>query len=256
MSRQISKRRTKNAIVIFAKSPTSGPVKTRLRKLLSSETAAELAEAFLYDTIETASRLTAVQLFLACIPSRRDPFFQKLAQLYQITLIDQKGKDLGERMASAFHEVKRQGFRKILIIGSDLPTLPFSHLRQAFTLLRQHEVVVGPSLDGGYYLIGISKQVPPIFDGIPWSTERVFLMTMEKILEAKVSCGLLPFWYDVDRPEDLRLLSLHLSLLHQGGQSVAARTGTVIEWIEKHYRTSQDLVTYSSLLDSPARLPL
>jgi len=225
---------TKNAIVIFAKSPTSGPVKTRLQDLLSSETVRRLAEAFLYDTIETARRLTAARLFLACIPDRHDPCFQKLAQEYRITLIDQKGRDLGERMAGAFHELKRRGFRKILIIGSDLPTLPLSHLQQAFGLLRQHEVVIGPSLDGGYYLIGISQRVPPIFDGIPWSTDRVFVITMEKILKAKISCGLLPFWYDVDRPEDLRFLSLHLSLLHQEGQRIATRTYRIMEAIRMH----------------------
>lgn len=229
----MQKRRAKNAVVIFAKSPTSGSVKTRLRSLLSSETARRLVEAFLYDTIETALRLTVAQIFLACSPSQRDPCFQKLAQCYRITLLDQKGRDLGERMAGAFHELKKQGFRKILIIGSDLPTLPISHLKQAFRLLRQQEVVIGPSLDGGYYLIGISQRVPAIFDGIPWSTERVFVMTMEKILKAKLSCGLLPFWYDVDRPEDLRFLSLHLGLLQQEGQRTATRTYRITESITK-----------------------
>jgi len=134
-------------------------------------------------------------------------------------------------MAEAFHELKKQSFRKILIIGSDLPTLPISHLQQALELLRQHDVVIGPSLDGGYYLIGISQQIPPIFDGIPWSTERVFVMTMEKILKAKLSCGLLPFWHDVDRPEDLRFLSLHLDLLQQEGQRIAPRTYKILESI-------------------------
>ncbi len=224
---------TKNAIIIFAKSPTSGPVKTRLQSLLRPETAVRLAEAFLHDAIETARRLTAAQLFLACSPSQRDPCFQKLAQRYRITLIDQKGKDLSQRMREAFREIKGRGFQKILIIGSDLPTLPSSHLQQAFRFLRQHEVVIGPSLDGGYYLIGISHQIPPIFDDIPWSTERVFVMTMKKILKAKLSCGLLPFWYDVDRPEDLRFLSLHLSLLHQEGQRIATRTYTMMESIRK-----------------------
>ena len=223
--------RTKNALVIFAKSPSSGSVKTRLQGLLSAETAGRLSEAFMFDTLETALRLTGVRLFLACSPSRRDPFFQKLARAYRITLIDQRGRDLGERMARAFHELKRQGFRKILIIGNDLPTLPTSHLRHAFRLLDQHDVVIGPSLDGGYYLIGISGQVPPIFDDMPWSTETVFTMTMEKILKAKLSCGLLPFWYDVDRPEDLYFLSLHLDLLRQEGRRTAARTHTMMKSI-------------------------
>ena len=225
----MQKRPTKNAVVIFAKSPTSGPVKTRLQNLLGPEAARRLAEAFLYDTIETARRLTAVQIFLACSPSQRDPCFQKLEQRYRITLIDQKGRDLGQRMSEAFRELKQRGFRKILIIGSDLPTLPISHLRQAFRLLLRYKIVVGPSLDGGYYLIGISQHVPPIFDGIPWSTEQVFVMTMEKILEAKLSCGLLPFWYDVDRPEDLRFLSQHLRLLRQKDQKTAARTMELLE---------------------------
>jgi len=231
MSKRKTASRTKDALVIFAKSPTSGSVKTRLQGPLSPETAARLAEAFLYDTIETARRLTVAHLFLACSPSQRDPCFQKLAQAYRITLIDQKGHDLGKRMAGAFHELKSRGFRKILIIGNDLPTLPISHLRQALRLLDQYEVVIGPSLDGGYYLIGISGQVPPIFDDIPWSTETVFAMTIEKILKAKLSCGLLPFWYDVDRPADLHFLSLHLDLLHQEGQRISKRTYTIMESI-------------------------
>jgi uncharacterized protein len=232
----MKKRPAKNAIIIFAKSPASASVKTRLRGLLSAETAGRLAEAFLYDTVEAALRLKEARLFLACSPGRRDPCFQALARRHRITLIDQKGKDLGQRMAAAFRELSRRGFRRILIIGSDLPTLPAPHLRQAFRLLRRQEVVVGPSLDGGYYLIGISQQVPPIFDGIPWSSEEVFSITLEKILKAKVSCGLLPFWYDVDRPEDLRFLRLHLRLLHQEGERVAERTSAMIEMIEKRYR--------------------
>ena len=230
---RMQKRATQNALVIFAKSPASGSVKTRLHGIISPETARGLAKASLYDTIETSLQLKGVQLVLACSPSEHDPFFQELARRYRIKLLGQKGEDLGERMAGAFRELKGQGFQRTLIIGSDLPTLPASHLRQALTLLRRHEIVIGPSLDGGYYLIGISEQVPPIFDAIPWSTDRVFVMTMEKILKAKLSCGLLPFWYDVDRPEDLRFLSLHLRLLRQKDQGIASRTAAVLDSINR-----------------------
>jgi rSAM/selenodomain-associated transferase 1 len=232
MPKQKPVRRTKDAVVVFAKSPDSGQVKTRLQNPLGPDTIRQLSEAFLYDTIQVAYGLTAARLFLACSPDQQDPFFQKLVQEYSLTLIDQKGYDLGERMANAFHELQSEGFRTIVIIGSDLPTLPLFHLRETLRLLRKHEVVIGPALDGGYYLIGISGKVPPVFDDIHWSTGRVFVMTMEKIMGAKISCGLLPFWYDVDRPEDLRFLRLHLDFLRQENPEIAERTHTVLEQIE------------------------
>jgi rSAM/selenodomain-associated transferase 1 len=229
MFKQKTESRAKNAIVIFAKSPESGHVKTRLQNPLRPENIRKLSEAFLRDTIKVASGLTAARFFLACSPDQNDPFFQKLAGEYRLALIDQKGSDLGERMANTFYELKSEGFGNIVIIGSDLPTLPLLHLRQAFRLLQKHEVVIGPALDGGYYLIGISGQVPPVFDDIPWSTDRVFVMTMDKIIKAKISCGLLPFWYDVDRPEDFRFLSLHLDFLRYKNPEIAKRTRELID---------------------------
>jgi rSAM/selenodomain-associated transferase 1 len=232
MPKQKPPSRPRNAIAVFAKSPSSERVKTRLQNPLGPGTIRELSEAFLRDTVEVASGLASARLYLACSPDRRDIFFQKLEQEYGLSLMDQKGRDLGERMAHVFRQLKKRGFQKILIIGSDLPTLPLAYLRQALTLLDQHEVVIGPSLDGGYYLIGISGSVPPVFDHIPWSTERVFLLTMEKVLDAKLSCGLLPFWYDVDRPEDLRFLKLHLDYLRQKKPEVAGQTRAILELIE------------------------
>ena len=118
-----------------------------------------------------------------------------------------------------------QEFEKVVIIGTDSPTLPPRFVDEAFGLLEQQDVVLGPACDGGYFLIGARGTAPRVFpQEMPWGTETVLTKTMARLVEQGVSFGLLPFWYDVDRPEDLSLLKLHLT---SQGHSVFRPTRTI-----------------------------
>ncbi|MBI3596926.1 MAG: TIGR04282 family arsenosugar biosynthesis glycosyltransferase [Nitrospirae bacterium] len=211
---------TRRALVLFAKLPVAGTVKTRLFPVLSPEQCRELYEAFLFDTLHMISQLSGVVPFIACTPSREEPFFRGMADRYGVNLLDQKGKDLGEKMAGTLNTLLDRGWNQVVILGTDSPTLPSSILEEAFAALSEGptgHVVIGPSFDGGYYLVGASGQTPPIFSEIPWSTPEVFPRTLDILHEKKIPFTVLPFWYDVDAPEDLLFLKTHFRSLEERG---------------------------------------
>ena len=118
-------------------------------------------------------------------------------------------------------------YAKFLFVGSDSPTLPTQYVERALDLLESRDVVIGPSVDGGYYLIGFSKygallSIPTVFEEIAWSTEIVFRQTLGKIQEINAQLGLLPPWYDVDTPAGLQLLRDHLFGMDLAGESIPA----------------------------------
>jgi rSAM/selenodomain-associated transferase 1 len=147
-----------------------------------------------------------------------------LSKHYPLTLLVQQGYDLGERMEQTFRHLAAQGFRRRIIIGTDSPTLPLTIIQEAFRQLEDHNLVLGPSHDGGYYLIGLSSEIPPIFNGIPWGTQQVLTQTLQRINESAIPMYLLPFWYDVDTFEDLSFLKEHLSHLSEAGHPIPKRT--------------------------------
>ena len=97
-----------------------------------------------------------------------------------------------------------------MLIGSDSPTLPADYIQQAFERLQQHDAVLGPTEDGGYYLIGIRDAVPPVFDGVQWGSPQVWRQTVDRLHESKVRFATLPTWYDVDVLDDLERLQAEL----------------------------------------------
>lgn len=226
--------KSRKGLILFAKVPKPGHVKTRLHSHLSPEQANDLYRTFIMDLLSATGHLKGIIRILGCDPNGQDPFFQSLAHRYQLKLINQNGANLGERMQNAMAEAHRQGFNRIVIIGTDCPTLPMEFIRETFTLLRSHELVLGPSRDGGYYLVGCGKRIPPVFEGIPWSTDRVLAMTLRRATDLKLKCALLPFWYDVDDVEDLRLLAAHLDCLEQqtegGVAPETARMMKTLKW--------------------------
>ena len=120
----------------------------------------------------------------------------------------QKGEDLGERMRNGFIQTFAEGFKRVILIGSDIPGLPLEFIEEAFTSLRDKDAVIGPSLDGGYYLIGFRNKTfsPKVFEGIPWSTEKVFEETMKVLEKERLTVHTLPRWRDIDTIEDLKNL--------------------------------------------------
>lgn len=216
-----------NRLIIFAKAPEPGAVKTRLTPFLSKNQAVELQKAFLEDLLQTTD-IKNIERVIACSPTTLHPFFQDCKTKHSLGLTLQEGKDLGERMKNSLQWGLNQGFKKVIIIGCDSPTLPAKFIKEAFGALSRHEVVLGPSLDGGYYLIGAVSLHPPLFSDIAWGTDRVLTQTLEKLHSAKIPCHLLPFWYDIDRPQDLAFLKAHLDHLKDQEKILAHATMKIL----------------------------
>lgn len=218
--------RASSALIIFAKAPIPGQVKTRLCPPLTPDEAASLHGSFVLDVIERSTfdvrrsnrfpersrrnleprTSNFVDRFVACAPSASHVFFKIIEARHEVQLLDQIGEDLGSRMEHAFREIFERGYQRVLVVGADLPSLPSDCYTQAFSLLADHDLVLGPSLDGGYYLIGLTRPAPELFAGIPWSTDRVFELTRAKAEALGLKTGLLPSWRDVDTIDDLMAL--------------------------------------------------
>lgn len=194
------------AVIIMAKTPQPGTVKTRLCPPLLPWEAASLYRCFMLDTIDTVRRLKAIQPVLAYTPAGGRAFFADVAP--DFILILQEGNDLGAKMTSCFVQLFARGYTAIVLIGSDLPTLPLSHLQLASALItRPHiDVVLGPSEDGGYYLIGLRRLHRELFESMTWSTDQVFAETVRRAHAKGLRIARVPSWYDIDSAADLERL--------------------------------------------------
>ena len=220
------------ALIIFAKAPISGQVKTRLCPPLTAEEAAGLHGSFVQDMLERSAAtakgpgLRRFDRVLACSPSSNHVFFKIMEERQGLRLIDQIGDDLGARMSNAFHAVFAQGYERVLLVGTDLPSLAESSYANAIDLLSGHDLVLGPSLDGGYYLIGLRSPAPDLFADVPWSTDQVFTVTQAKADALKLKTALLPPCRDVDTIEDLKALIMEAGLDSRGKGRGAKPGGT------------------------------
>lgn len=197
------------ALVIFAKAPVPGQVKTRLCPALTEDEAATLHGSFVLDTLErTKAAVGTFKLkfdrFLACAPSSAHVFFRIMEARHGVTLLDQEGDDLGARMRHSFDQLFARGYQHICLMGTDVPSLPLTHYRDAFASLARHDLVLGPAQDGGYYLIGMTRPHPALFETIPWSTDQVLALTQQQAAAEGLKTALLPPWNDIDTLEDLQ----------------------------------------------------
>jgi rSAM/selenodomain-associated transferase 1 len=207
-ARQVTPSPRAAALVVFAKAPVPGQVKTRLCPPLTPDEAATIHGSFVLDTVErTKAAIDRFKLpvdrFLACAPSSTHPFFKILEARHGVRLIDQEGDDLGQRMAGVFDWLFAQGYRSVVLVGTDVPSLPIEEYRRAFDLLESHDLVVGPALDGGYYLLGLTRPAPALFTDIPWSTGDVRRITEEKARSLGLTIALTALWRDIDTIDDL-----------------------------------------------------
>jgi rSAM/selenodomain-associated transferase 1 len=200
---------TKNqdtCILLFVKYPEKGKVKLRLSRDLHKEVVQELYRCFVQDTLAMIKKIEV--LFFICFypPNTQNKFQSWLGST--LLFLPQNGKDLGERMKNSLTEVFAKGFHKAIIIGSDSPDMPEDFIKQAFTILETKDVVLGPAVDGGYYLIGFRTTTftPSVFEDIHWGSPLVFQETLMKIKQAHRSVGLLPVWSDIDTIIDLKNL--------------------------------------------------
>lgn len=195
-------------ILLFVKSPADVKVKSRLAATVGDETARALYAHFVLDM--TGTLKAAPYPFRICYhpPGAGDAVSSWLGNGF--ISLPQQGKDLGKRMENAFHQVFSEGFSSAIIIGSDIPDLPDNILNEALGSLKTSDAVIGPAVDGGYYLIGFRKHtfLPEVFRGRTWSTNTVLPETMELFKRSAYRVHLLPEWRDVDTIEDLRALLL------------------------------------------------
>lgn len=192
------------ALIVFAKMPEPGRVKTRLVPPLSHEEAARLYAAFLADALVQYATLVAdVRLYLAPpLPTTRPGFVPP-----EVSLHAQQGDGLGARMKRAFVETFAAGYDRAVVIGTDHPTLPTAFITAAFEALAvPRAVCLGPSDDGGYYLLGTNDFFPQLFDGMRYSHDRVFAQTLDRAAATDAALTILPPWYDVDDAASLRRL--------------------------------------------------
>ncbi len=240
-----ARRALSTALVVFAKAPIPGQVKTRLCPPLTPDEAATLHGSFVIDTLERTKAAAAkvkLQLdrHLACAPSATHVFFKIMEERHGVKLLDQVGDGLGSRMDQVFKTLFAQGYRQVILLGTDVPTLPLDHFKQALTSLENHDLVLGPALDGGYYLIGLKRMAPELFADLPWSTDQVLRLTQEKATGIGLKASLIQPWRDVDTLADLEALidaCTVESKKPKNERSFSARTTGVLELLAKRLRT-------------------
>jgi rSAM/selenodomain-associated transferase 1 len=198
---------------LFAKWPRPGAVKTRLGD--TPEWGARVARAFLLDTLERLAALDARRV-LVFAPRESEADFAALA-LGRFGLIPQADGDLGQRLSGFFNRQLEGGAAAVLAVGADSPTLPVEYVTRAFDELERADVVLGPATDGGYYLVGCGRRLPPLFENVRWSTGHVLADTIARLNDPRWRVSLLPPWYDVDTPSDWTFLAGHLAALRRAG---------------------------------------
>jgi len=193
-----------NALILFLKYPEKGAVKTRLANELGDEFTLELYKRFIADMLETCETINE-DIYIACSygeNNRGGDFLREKGY----SLLSQRGPDIGIRMYNAFCDVRLHGYRRIALIGSDMPDLPPTYIDSGFYKLEECDIVLGPSLDGGFYMIALRRDGIDysIFNNVPWSTSLALDRTVENARKKGMICYLLPSWSDIDEVDDLR----------------------------------------------------
>lgn len=201
-------------LITVARHPIPGKTKTRLSPPLSQEQTANLYECFLLDTLEIMRQVPGVERVLAYLPEDARDYFNRLAP--DMALIPQRGASLGERLDNLLNDTLLSGYEQCIAINSDGPSLPVEYLVSSFTQLESCDVVLGPTLDGGYYLIGMKHPHSRLVLDVQMSTPRVLADTLDLASQAGLTTSLLPTWYDVDTYADLDYLYRDLSRLPPG----------------------------------------
>lgn len=198
----LQKKNTQHAILVFSKAPVAGQVNTRLVPYITAEQAACLHEELTRDRLQMCTAADACDVQLWCSPDTSHRFFADCQHRYGVSLHQQHGNDLGERMSNAL-KTMMGAYDKIVIIGSDAPMLDMNIIDAAFNELMHREIVLVPAEDGGYVLLGAAVQHDDMLKHVPWGTEKVLASTLENFKHLNLDVALLGKCWDVDRPEDL-----------------------------------------------------
>jgi rSAM/selenodomain-associated transferase 1 len=195
-------------LLFFIKNPEKGKVKTRLASAIGDKMAVKLYKRFLLEMLFTLNEGTFIFYLCYSPESPLSSLKDWLGDRY--LFMPQTGEDLGERMKNGFLEAISMNFKRVVLIGSDIPDLPLEFIEEAFHSLQEKDAVIGPALDGGYYLIGFRKETfsPRVFEGIRWSTESVFERTLNVLEQEGRTVHTLRALRDIDTVEDLRIRDL------------------------------------------------
>lgn len=199
-------------LLFFVKKPERGKVKSRLAAVIGGDSAVRLYKNLVAQMLSTLREGT-FPLYICFFPKNaQKPIKNWLGREY--CYLPQNGTDLGERMRNGFMEAFEMGFKRVVLIGSDIPDLPLELIEEAFTSLHKNDVVIGPAFDGGYYLIGFKDKTfsPQVFEGIAWGTQNVFDETMKKLKRFRRVVHTLPYQRDIDTVEDLMHLDKRTSV--------------------------------------------
>jgi rSAM/selenodomain-associated transferase 2/rSAM/selenodomain-associated transferase 1 len=193
----------KGCVVLFARYPERGKIKSRLATVYDPDFIEGLYQNFIDDLIDMLQG-GDLPFFIAFHPPDKEEEMKRLFGKENVYL-PQEGSDLGERMKNVFLRCFSKGFESIVIIGSDIPDLPEEIPEEALNSLERHDVSIGPAGDGGYYLIGFRKETftPDVFEGIAWGTDTVFKETLKTLHAKNRTAHILPQWNDIDTPEDI-----------------------------------------------------
>lgn len=219
------------ALVVMAKAPIEGQVKTRLCPPLEPDEAASLHGSLVMDMLECCRSVKGCDRILAGWPNGAHPFFKAMEARYKVKVWDQEGEDLGRRMAAVFQAGLGTTYHTMLLVGTDIPGMSAPLLAEGLKALAHHDVVLGPAQDGGYYLIGLRKPVPELFQDIPWSTDRVFSLTEDKARRLGLSVKVLARLRDLDTLDDLEAIIRDVK--RPGATFASPRTKNVLLELEK-----------------------
>ena len=210
-----------NTLLVVAKQPTPRQTKTRLCPPLSHAQAADLYECFLRDTLDVMRQVQDVQRVIGFLPENARDYFHQLAP--DMDLVRQTGESLGERLDHLLVRALAKGSERAVVMDSDSPTLPVDFVSQAFEQLANADVVLGPTRDGGYYLIGMKQPQSHLLHQVQMSTAHVLSDTLALARATGLVVSLLPAWYDVDTIADLHELDREMAGMGANGSAPSTR---------------------------------
>lgn len=208
-------------LLVVAKRPVPGQTKTRLCPPLTPNQAADLYGCFLSDTLDTMRKVPRVQRVIGFLPEDARGYFNQIAP--DMETLHQRGTTLGERLDNLLTDALMGGAARAVVMDSDSPTLPAAYLSQAFERLEEADVVIGPTRDGGYYLIGVKQPQPHLLRQVEMSTSHVLKDTLRLAEASGLVVSILPTWYDVDTIEDLDVLESDIAGSSMDGHAAATR---------------------------------
>ncbi len=227
-------------LIVFAKYPTPGSVKTRMVPPLTDEQAARLHQACLAAVLEQVLPIKGIDVRLAVSPDDKAAALAEAVGVRAAWCQPQGEGDLGDRLCRAMTRAFEEGASAVLFMGADSPALPVEYVQHAIELLRHDrseaspvDAVMGPCLDGGYYLLGVSRPIPALLTGIDWGSERVADQTRAAAREAGIALKELAMSYDVDRFEDLKHAVSDLLVLSPAGMK---------SWLGSYHSNWRDML--------------